>query len=320
MNVTALSLRDLEYLIAVAEYTHFGKAARAAHVSQPALSTQIRKVEELLGVRLFERSNRRVRITPAGERMVAQARVVLDEARRMADIVHGDQKPLSGIFRLGAISTLGPYYLPYVLAPLRKRYPDLMLYLREGLTAILLDDLRAGKLDAVLASPTTGFDESLDVIPLFTEPFMLAVPKGHRLAVRSPLRPSDLRVDDMVLLEDGHCLKDQSVALCPRNRRGHVRQYQATSLETLRHLVATGLGYTLIPLLAATEDAKLRRLLCYRAFDGKPVGRPIVLVFRRRYARTDDRDALVRLLKEHLPDGVLPAKPDSGITKAAGSG
>jgi LysR family hydrogen peroxide-inducible transcriptional activator len=306
MNVTALSLRDLEYIVSVADHEHFGKAAQAAHVSQPALSTQIRKAEDFLGVRLFERSNRRVTITPTGERIIEQARVVLDEARKIADIVHGDRGPLTGTFKLAAISTLGPYYLPHVIAPLRRRYPQLVLHLREGLTEPLLDDLRAGSLDAVLASPTEAFDESLNVIPLFTEPFLLAVPKEHALATKSPLRPSDLRAEDMVLLEDGHCLKDQSLALCPRNRRGHVRQYQATGLETLRHLVAAGLGYTLIPQLAARDDTKLRRLLCYRAFDGKSVGRPIVLACRKRHARMGDMEALARFLKEHCPKGMLP--------------
>lgn len=305
MNITALSLRDLEYLITLAEHEHFGKAAQAACVSQPALSAQIRKAEDFLGVRLFERSNRRVGITPAGERIVAQARVVLDEARKIADIARSDKEPLGGTFKLGAISTLGPYYLPYILAPLRKRFPGLVLHLQEGLTEPLLADLRAGRLDAVLASPTEAFDESLNVIPLFVEPFLLATPRQHALATKTPLRPADLRAEDMVLLEDGHCLKDQSLALCPRNRRGHVRQYQATSLETLRHLVATGIGYTLIPRLAATDDVKLRRLLCYRAFDGKPVGRQIVLVFRKRYARTGDIEAFARFLKEHRPKATI---------------
>lgn len=303
MNIAAIGLRDLEYLIAVAEHEHFGKAAAAVHVSQPALSGQIKKVEEFLGMQLFERSNRRVAITPIGEQVVDQARVVLEEARKIADLVRSANEPLCGNLRLGAITTLGPYYWPHVLAPLRKRFPKLTLHLREGMTDELLADLRAGTLDAVLASPTAAFDDSLRVLPLFMEPFLLAAPKSHALVKKPGLRPLDLRAADMVLLEDGHCLKDQTVAICPANRRGHIQQYHATGLETLRHLVASGLGYTLIPQLAAKEDPKLKNLICYRRFDGKPVGREIVLVARKRFARMRDIELLAAYLKELRPVG-----------------
>lgn len=303
MNISALSLRDLEYLIAVADHGHFGKAALAVHVSQPALSGQIKKAEDFLGVKLFERSNRRVAITAIGEQVVEQARVVLEEARKIAELVRSEHEPLTGALRLGAISTLGPYYLPHVLAPLRKRFPKLALHLREGLTDTLLAELRAGTLEAVLASPTTAFDESLRVVPLFVEPFLLAAPKTHALAKKVGLRSLDLRANEMVLLEDGHCLKDQTLAICPANRRGNIHQYHATSLETLRHLVAGGLGYTLIPYLAASNDPKLKNLICYRSFDGKPIGREIVLACRKRFARMHDIEALADYLKEIRPKG-----------------
>lgn len=307
MNISAVSLRDLEYLIAVADHGHFGRAAAAVHVSQPALSGQIKKVEAFLGTRFFERSNRRVAITPMGAQVVEQARVVLEEARKIADLVRSGDEPLCGKLRLGAITTLGPYYLPHVLAPLRKRYPRLTLHLREGMTDDLLADLRTGSLDAVLASPTAAFDDSLRVLPLFIEPFLLAAPTSHPLAKKAGLRPLDLRAADMVLLEDGHCLKDQTVAICPANRRGNIHQYHATSLETLRHLVASGLGYTLIPQLAATEDPKLKNLICYRRFGGKSVGREIVLVARKRFARMRDIELLAAYLRERLPPGTRPA-------------
>lgn len=303
MNIAALTLRDLEYLIAVADHEHFGKAALAAHVSQPALSGQIKKVEDFLGVQLFERSNRRVRITPIGAQVVEQARAVLEEARKIGELVRSEHEPLTGTLRLGAITTLGPYYLPHVLAPLRKRFPRLSLHLREGITDNLLADLRAGTLDAVLASPTAAFDESLRTLPLFVEPFLLAAPKAHALAKKPELRSLDLRASEMVLLEDGHCLKDQSLAICPANRRGNIHQYHATSVETLRHLVASGHGYTLIPLLAATNDARLKNLICYRSFGGKPVGREIVLTCRRRFARMHDIDALADYLRTIRPKG-----------------
>ena len=297
MTISSISLRDLEYLIAVADHAHFGRAALAAHVSQPALSAQIRKVEDILGVRLFERSKRSVVITEAGRKIVSQARVVLEEAEKIAVMARDPGVPLSGSLKLGAIATLGPYYLPHVLGPLQKAFPTLSLHLREGKTAELIADLRAGHLDAVLASPTFAPD-GLELFPLFFEPFLLLAPKDHTLAERDPLRAIDLRADEMVLLEDGHCLKDQALQFCPKNRRGNPQRYQATGIETLRQLVATGHGYTLIPFLAATKDKKLHGLIRYRPFSNPAVGRQIVLVCRKRYGRMEDIRALAEFLRE----------------------
>jgi LysR family hydrogen peroxide-inducible transcriptional activator len=294
--ILSITLRDLEYLVAVADYGHFGKAARAARVSQPALSGQIRKIEEVLGVKLFERSNRSVVITEVGLKIASQARIVLEEAQKLADLAHSPAPPLAGSLKLGAIATLGPYYLPHVLSPLRKAFPSLELHLREGQTSELIADLRAGTLDAVLASPTFS-TEGLQLFPLFFEPFLLLTPKGHPLASRDPLRSLDLRASDMVLLEDGHCLKDQALQLCPKNRRGSLRQYHATSIETLRQLVATGHGYTLIPYLAATADKRLKGLIHYRTFPDKSVGREIVLACRKRFGRIADINTLAKFLK-----------------------
>ena len=304
MNITTLSLRDLEYLVAVDETHHFGKAATITRVSQPALSGQIKKVEEFLQVRLFERSNRSVVTTPLGELIVAQARIVLQEARKITDLASNNASPLSGPLRLGAIATLGPYYLPHVISPLRKKFVKLELHFREGLTEGLIAELKSGSLDAVLASPTFT-DNSLLVIPLFVEPFLLAAPKGHPLLAKEHFRSSDLRASEMVLLEDGHCLKDQTLESCPTNRREHSRQFHATSLETLRHLVASGLGYTLMPLLAVKDDPKLRNLVSYRSFDGKTVGREIALVCRKQFPRMNDLQILANFLREIRPEGML---------------
>jgi LysR family hydrogen peroxide-inducible transcriptional activator len=307
VSISALTLRDLEYVVAVAEQKHFGRAAIHCHVSQPALSEQIRKVEDFLGVTLFERSNRQVVLTRVGEQIARQCRIVLDEARKLAELAGQEAEPLAGSLTLGAISTLAPYYLPYVIGPVRKRFPKLELRLKEGLTGALLNDLRAGSIDAVLASPTFR-DNTLVCFELFFEPFMLAAPEGHPVTAKDPLRPSDLRASEMVLLEDGHCLKDQTLALCPPNRRGNVRRFQITSIETLRHMVASGLGYTLIPLLAMKDDAKFKRLIRYQAFVGKPVGRSIVLVCRRSYPRIRDMELLARFLREERPKGTLAAR------------
>lgn len=306
MNISSLTLRDFEYVVAVATHRHFGRAAKAVHVSQPALSGQIKKVEDFLGVRVFERSKRQVLLTPAGEKVVAQARVVLEEAQKIAALVDDREEPLAGTFNLGAIATLGPYYLPYVLGPLRKKFPRLKLFIKEGLTDTLLQDLKAGTLDAVLASPTFT-DEQVTSVPLFVEPFLLAAPAQHGLAAKAQLRAADLKASEMVLLEDGHCLRDQSLQLCATNRRGQTRQFHATSLETLKHLVATGQGYTLIPYLAAKDDKRLKGLLTYRAFPSKPaVGREIILVTRKRYPKMIAIEALATFLRETRPEGLLP--------------
>src|SRR5437867_6757936 len=174
----SITLRDLEYLVAVADHGHFGKAARAVSVSQPALSGQIRKLEGVLGITLFERSNRSVVTTEAGLKIAAQARVVIEEAQKLADLAQTPAPPLAGSLKLGAIATLGPYYLPHVLGPLRKAFPALALHLKESRTADLVADLRSGDLDAILASPTFPAD-GLELFPLFFEPFVLLTPKDH---------------------------------------------------------------------------------------------------------------------------------------------
>jgi len=300
MNISWLTLRDLQYLVAVADHEHFGRAAAACNVSQPALSAQIRKIEDVLGVQLFERTNRRVTITRSGKAVADQARIVLEEAAKISGITRSAQEPLTGPLRLGAIATVGPYLLPHLLSPLRKQYPKLDLFLREGLTEQLLGELRTGQLDAVIAS-NTFVDPTLRVIPLFFEPFVLAVPRTHKLAKKEHIDRRDLNVERMILLEDGHCLRDQTLDLCPANRRGHIRQFHATSLETLRHLVATGSGYTLIPALAVSDDKMLRSLICYRRFEDKGVGRDIILVCRNRFGRMADIDTLANFIRENLP-------------------
>jgi LysR family transcriptional regulator, hydrogen peroxide-inducible genes activator len=305
INVISLTLRDLEYLVTVGELLHFGKAALKCHVSQPALSGQIKKIEDLLGVRVFERTKRRVAKSAMGEEIIAQAQIILSEARKLENIVRGNSAPLSGEFRLGAIATVGPYYIPHLLAPLRKAYPSLQLQLVEGLTDNLVDRLRTGGLDAILASPTFN-ERGLRLIPLFFESFYLLAPTSHPLSGLEAVRSSDLRASEMVLLEDGHCLKDQALQICPTNRRGSVRQFHATSLETLKALVATGFGYTLIPSLAAQPDPRYKGLVKYRKIEGKAVGRQIALVCRENYARMRDVEELAQWIRQHLPKELDP--------------
>jgi LysR family hydrogen peroxide-inducible transcriptional activator len=300
MNVSWMTLRDLEYIVAVAQHLHFGKAAEACNISQPALSAQVKKMEERLGFTIFERTNRRVSITELGKPVIEQAKVVLEEAGKITALASGESADgkMRGILRLGAIATLGPYYIPIFLPQMRKAYPELQFILREGLTEELLSELRSGELDAVLAARTfneTGFR----VFSLFREPFLLVTPKDHPLSKKAKFSHKDLRTEEMVLLEDGHCLRDQTLQLCPPNRRGNVRQLHVTSLETLRHLVAAGLGYTLMPQLAA--GSQMKGLLQYRKFEEENIGREIVLVCRDRYPHIKNIEKLADFLHSNPP-------------------
>jgi len=294
MNISWLTLRDLEYLVEVARHLHFGKAAEACHVSQPALSAQIRKVEKFLGFSVFERTSRKVSLTPKGLHTVEQARVVLEEAQKLLTVTgdHHSPEPL----RMGIITTLGPYYVPHFLPQVRKVFAQMQFILREGLTAHLLDELKSGSLDVVLVAAKTFDEAGLRVFPIFAEPFVLALPKQHPLANKKSIRPGDLKASEMVLLEDGHCLRDQALQICPRNRRGRVRQYHATSVETLKALVASGLGYTLIPSLAVEKPNRLRGLISYRKLESQ-IGRNIVMVCRNRYPAIKIIEQLAKLLR-----------------------
>ncbi|MBK1842617.1 LysR family transcriptional regulator [Azospirillum sp. YIM B02556] len=314
MNLSGLSLRDLEYVVAVAELRHFGRAAERCAVSQPSLSAQIRKLEEALGLSLFERTSRKVLLTPRGEAVVAQARTVLEEARRLLALADGSEGALTGRLRLAAIHTLGPYLFPHILPPLRKAWPELTLILSEGRTDSLLEDLRDGRLDAVLLALPVETD-GLVAEPLFFEPFLLAHPAGHRLGSAPHLSLADLDPSELLLLEEGHCLRDQALAACGLSARGG--GVHATGLETLRHMVAAGAGCTLMPLLAAMgqdgagQDRRtvgVGGLVEYRPFDTpgngvRPPGRTVGLVRRASDPRARGLRDLADLLRRDPPPG-----------------
>lgn len=300
------SLRDLEYVVAVADLGHFGQAAERCSVSQPALSSQIKKLEETLGVVLFERNNRTVRVAEHMAPFVETARELLSLAERLVEEGKRPNEPLSGPFRLGVIATLGPYYVPTFLAQLRRAFPKLELVLREGLTDELLLELRDGRLDAVLAART--FDEApYRLYPILLEPFVVAAPHGHAILGGKEMTTQRLDANEMVLLGDGHCLRDESLQLCRPQKRKGARAFQATSAETLKHLVAAGLGYTLLPALAVRDDKALQKLIAYRSFD-KPVGRQIALVTRPETARARDVRELSTFLRQHVPAACTAAK------------
>lgn len=245
-----MNLRDLEYLVAVGEHRHFGRAAEACMVSQPTLSTQLKKLEQELGISLIERSPRHVMLTSAGERVADRGRVILDEAAAIRAFARQVNDPEGGTLRLGLFPTLAPYLLPHVVPALHERYPNLELLLIEEKTEVVLDQLRSGRLDVgILALPITG--EQLHQQPLFTEDFVLAVPAGHPLAESGgPVDPSVLAGEQVLLLEEGHCLRDQALSVCRLTGASERRGFRATSLETLRQMVAAGVGITLLPALA----------------------------------------------------------------------
>jgi len=303
MDLSNLTLRNLEYIVAVAEEHHFGRAARRCNVSQPALSAQIRKLELSLGATIFERAGRTVRTTPNGEEIIEHARRVLDAVKALALVSQRGSAPLSGQFRLGVIATSAAYLLPHLLRPLRRSYPKLELVLVEGLTYPLLEQLRAGRLDAVLASLPLP-EGAFHVETLFVEPFYLAVPAGHWLGKVKELSPEMLAAEEMILLEDGHCLRDQALAVCPSQNKALRERFRATSLETLRHMVASGIGYTLIPALAVPSHAALGSLIQYRRFEVHPPSRVMGLVSRRGSASARDSRELSLFVRNNLPRGV----------------
>ena len=249
-----MNLRDLRYLVAVAEHRHFGRAAEACFVSQPTLSTQLKKLEETLGVVLLERSNRRVMLTPEGEQIVQQTQRILVEVNSLTALSEQLRDPLGGDLRIGIIPTIAPYLLPKVLAPLRATFPNLRIQLTEAQTANISRMLKQGDLDATLLALPLG-EENITEFPLFDEPFVLAVPPGHAKARLSQVTTKDLEGEEVLLLEDGHCFRDQALEVCQAHRGIESKSYSATSLETLRQLVTAGVGVTLIPQLAVPASA-----------------------------------------------------------------
>lgn len=295
MNLAGLSLRDLEYVSAVAEHRHFGRAALACGVSQPTLSGQLRKLEEFLGMDIFERSPRGVIVTARGEEIVAQSRRILSEAKRLFEVVRIGAEPLTGVVRLGVISTLGPYLVPFLLKPLRERFPLLRLILAEGHHRPLIRQLEEGELDAVLATgPLT--EGELTELPLFREELALAVPRDHVLAQVEEVRPDDIPVGELILLSEGHCLRDQALVLCPDRLREGDHALQAASLETLRQMIAAGSGVSFFPQLAIQVGALLDDMVAYRRIAGAGFGRDVALFHRPSFGRIRD----IRLLRQAI--------------------
>ncbi|HXW10081.1 MAG TPA: LysR substrate-binding domain-containing protein [Steroidobacteraceae bacterium] len=291
-----MNLRDLRYLVALADERHFGKAAERCFVSQPTLSAQVRKLEEYLGVPLVERQPKRVALTPTGEKVVRRARALLQEADAIVELAKNDRDPLAGPLKLALIPTVGPYLLPHVVGRLRKELPRLKLMLYEYQTEPLLEKLRAGEIDlGVLALPVPL--DGLESAELYDEPFMLAMPAAHALADVERVKVDDLRGETLLLLEDGHCLRDQALEVCSRIRVSEAQDYRATSLETLRQMVAAGHGITLLPELAAETPVGTARGLRIKPFSRPAPSRTIGAVWRKSTTRAPAIEAIVAAVR-----------------------
>jgi LysR family hydrogen peroxide-inducible transcriptional activator len=307
------TLRQLEYCVALATFESFSRAAADLGITQPALSAQIARLEEGLGVRLFERQPRRVIPTPAGDRVLAAARSVIEEVEGLVAVASTLQDPLTGTLRLGVIPTIAPYLLPRVMPEVRARFPSLRLLLKEERTERLIEMLRDGALDLALVALESDLGD-LEVTPLFTDPFVLAVARDHPLAGHEQVRPEELAQYDVLLLEDGHCLRQQTAAICEAAGACELGDFRATSLNTLTQMVATGLGLTLIPELAVNDERAPVRDLALVPFAPPHPGRTVALAWRQSSPHRERFEVLARTLTPKgmsPPDGSAPAHPPS---------
>ena len=307
-----MTLTELKYIVAVAREKHFGKGADACHVSQPTLSVAIKKLEEELQVKLFERNANEITVTPLGEEIIRQAQSVLEQAEGIRDIAKRGKDPLTGPLRLGVIYTIGPYLLPDLVRQAIRLTPQMPLMLQENFTVKLLEELRNGEIDcAILAEPFP--DTNLAIAPLYDEPFMAAVPSSHPLAARGSVTAEEMKKETMLLLGNGHCFRDHVLEVCPEFARfssssdGIRKSFEGSSLETIKHMVAAGMGITLVPRLGVPKEALAElpkggkkkivpaeqpTYIKYLPFEGHVPNRRVVLVWRRSFTRYEAIAAL----------------------------
>jgi LysR family hydrogen peroxide-inducible transcriptional activator len=293
-----MTLTELRYIVAVARERHFGRAAEACFVSQPTLSVSIKKLEEELDVRIFERGANEVSVTPIGAEIVRQAQSVIEQAAGIREIAKRNQDPLAGPLRVGVIYTIGPYLLPDLVRRTIEQVPQMPLMLQENFTARLLDMLRTGELDcAIMAEPFP--DAGLAVARLYDEPFMVALPRAHPLAKRRSISAEELKTEKMLLLGTGHCFRDHVLEVCPEYARfasdaeGMRKTFEGSSLETIKYMVASGMGLTVVPQLSAsTEASGLSSQIAFVPFTKPVPTRRVVLAWRRSFTRYEAVAAL----------------------------
>jgi LysR family hydrogen peroxide-inducible transcriptional activator len=302
-----MTLTELKYIVAVARERHFGRAAEACFVSQPTLSVAIKKLEDELGTLLFERRSNEVTLTPVGERIVVQAQRVLDDAAQIKEIAKQGKDPLNGPLRVGVIYTIGPYLLPVLVRQLIKDAPKMPLLLSENLTVKLIEMVKNGEIDvAILALPLP--ETGLVIQPVYDEPFMVAIPKGHDWAGRKAIASEDLKKETMLLLGTGHCFRDQVLEVCPELSRfsvaaeGMQKTFEGSSLETIRQMVASGVGVTVLPVTSVPEKIPRDSLIDYKPFKAPAPDRRVVLMWRKSFTRSPAVEALrSAVLKCPLP-------------------
>jgi LysR family hydrogen peroxide-inducible transcriptional activator len=296
-----MNLRDLRYFVALADTGHFGKAAERCFVSQPTLSAQIKKLENYLGVQLIERQPRRVTLTEMGAKILPLARRMLQESDEIVALARNEHDPLSGKLKVALIPTIGPYLLPIVMRKLRRQLPRLKLMLYEYQTQPLLEKLRSGDIElGILALPVPL--DGLEARELYEEPFTVAVPNNSELAKKSTMKIDDLSGETLLLLEDGHCLRDQALDVCGRIEAKESEDYRATSLETLRQMVAAGLGVTLLPELATRGPFGSGQGLTVKHFARPVPSRTVGAVWRKSSARAEAVNAICEVIETTMKE------------------
>ncbi len=311
-----MTLTELKYIVAVAREKHFGHAAEACYVAQPTLSVAIKKLEDELGVILFERGGTEISMTALGAQIVAQAERVLEETAAIKEIAKQNKDPLAGPLRLGVIYTIGPYLLPPLVKNLITQVPQMPLILQENFTVRLLELLRQGELDAaIMALPLP--DHGMNQQPLYDEPFVVAVPKQHPWVNRSFVSAQDLKSETMLLLGNGHCFRDQVLEVCPEmsrfasNGNGIQRTFEGSSLETIRHMVASGIGLTVLPAASVPDIHTQEGLLRYLPFEAPPPKRRVVLAWRKSFTRKAAIDAVCNAVRACQLPGVTMLEADA---------
>jgi len=292
-----MTLTELKYIVAVARARHFGHAAESCFVAQPTLSVAIKKLEDELGVVLFERGGSEVSVTPLGAQIVAQAERVLEQTAAIKELAKQNKDPLAGALRLGVIYTIGPYLLPPLVKNLIDNVPQMPLVLQENFTVRLLELLRQGELDAaIMALPLP--DHGMSMQTLYDEPFVVAMPKSHPWARRTEISAADLKTETMLLLGNGHCFRDQVLEVCPEMARfsspgnGMQRTFEGSSLETIRHMVASGIGLTVLPRASVPDMHDKNGMLAFVPFMKPVPDRRVVIVWRKSFTRRAAIDAV----------------------------
>lgn len=302
-----MTLTDLRYIVVLARERHFGRAAERCFVAQPTLSVAVKKLEDELGVMIFERGQGEVRVTPVGQRIVAQAEKVLNEAAQVKEMAQAGKDPLSGPLRLGAIYTIGPYLLPRLIPLMVDRAPNMPLFIEENYTVHLGEKLRAGEVDVIVIALPFG-EPGIVTQAVYDEPFRVAMPAGHPWATRSSIPPQELGNEKLLLLGAGNCFRDQVLEACPRsNPDGTLqRTLEGGSLETIRQMVASGIAITVLPSSATDDPASHNSLLAIRPFSQPEPSRRVALAWRASFPRPQAMEVLHQAILACKLPGVTP--------------